>query len=77
MTAVWLETRDPARNRRRLYAITVAPTLLGRWAVVRAWGRIGRPGTVREDGFATAEQAASAGAKLTRRKERRGYRAPR
>jgi hypothetical protein len=48
MRAVWLERRDPARNVARFYAITVAPTLFGPWVLVREWGRIGQPGTVRE-----------------------------
>ena len=48
MTPVYLERREPARNRLRFYAILVTPTLFGAWALVREWGRIGQPGTVRE-----------------------------
>ena len=76
MSAVWLEKRDPARNLARFYAITVTPTLFGEWALVREWGRIGQPGTVREEWFETAELAETAGLKLIRRKERRGYAKP-
>ena len=51
MTSIHLERREPARNRQRFYAITVTRTLFGSWALVREWGRIGPPGTVREMGF--------------------------
>jgi predicted DNA-binding WGR domain protein len=53
MTPIHLERREPARNRLRFYAITVTRTLFGSWAMVREWGRIGRPGTVREMWFET------------------------
>lgn len=69
------ERREPARNRRRFYAITVTRTLFGSWALVREWGRIGQPGTVRETGFATETAAIQAGTAMRQRKERRGYRA--
>ena len=49
---IYLERREPARNRQRFYAILVTPTLFGAWAMVREWGRIRPPGTVRETGFA-------------------------
>ena len=76
MSAVRLERREPARNRMRFYAVAVTPTLFGAWALVREWGRLGQPGTVREDWFATAELAEDAGPRLIRRKERRGYKQP-
>ena len=44
---LYLEKRIPARNQKRFYTITVTPTLFGSWAMVREWGRIGQPGTVR------------------------------
>jgi len=51
MIPIRLERREPARNIQRFYAITVTRTLFGSWAIVREWGRIGQPGTVREMGF--------------------------
>lgn len=71
---VYLEKRDPAHNQHRFYGILLAPTLLGTWAVIREWGRIGQPGTVRESWFETEALARAAGLKLQDRKERRGYR---
>ena len=44
MTPIQLERREPAGNRMRFYAITVTRTLFDGWALVRKWGRIGRPG---------------------------------
>ena len=75
MTPIHLERREPARNRQRFYAITVTRTLFDGWAVVREWGRIGQPGTVRETEFETEAEARAAGEQVRQRKEKRGYRA--
>ena len=75
ITSIRLERREPARNRLRFYTITVTRTLFDGWAVVREWGRIGQPGTVRETWFETESAAIEAGAKVRQRKEKRGYRA--
>ena len=72
---LYLEKRIPARNQKRFYTITVTPTLFGSWALVREWGRIGQPGTVRETWFAMEGEAWAAGEQWRQRKERRGYRA--
>ena len=75
MTSIHLERREPARNRMRFYAIIVTRTLFGSWAMVREWGRIGQPGTVRETWFETEAAAVEAGMKVRQRKEKRGYHA--
>ena len=75
MTPLRLERREPACNRQRFYAITVTRTLFDDWALVREWGRIGQPGTVRETWFETEAAAHEAGAQVRQRKEKRGYRA--
>ena len=75
MTSIYLERREPARNRQRFYAITVTRTLFGSWAMVREWGRIGQPGTVMETWFETEGEAWAAGERWRERKEKRGYRA--
>ena len=72
---LYLEKRIPARNQKRFYTITVTPTLFGSWTLVREWGRIGQPGTVRETEFETEGEAWAAGAQVRQRKEKRGYRA--
>ena len=74
MTPLRLERRELARNRMRFYAITVTRTLFGSWTLVREWGRIGQPGTVRETWFETENAAIEAGEQVRQRKEKRGYR---
>ena len=75
MTPIHLEQREPTRNRQRFYAITVTRTLFDGWAMVREWGRIGQPGTVRETWFETEDEAWAVGEQLRQRKVKRGYRA--
>jgi predicted DNA-binding WGR domain protein len=75
MMIAYLEKVEPKQRMLRFYALRVAPTLFGEWTLVREWGRIGSPGTVRLDWFDSASQAEAAGRKLGRQKERRGYRA--
>jgi len=75
MMIAYLERVEPKQRMLRFYALHVAPTLFGEWALVREWGRIGSPGTVRLDWFDSESAAEAAGRKLGREKERRGYRA--
>jgi predicted DNA-binding WGR domain protein len=68
-----LTRKNPAKNMRRFYALHIAPTLFGEWALVIEFGRIGSPGAVRQKVFASADAAEAA---LTERKTvkiRRGY----
>lgn len=73
MSTLYLERRDIERNMARFYAVTVTPTLFGEWAVVREWGRIGSPGTVREERYESEQEAVVARDKLGEAKSRRGY----
>jgi len=75
LTSISLERRVAARNQQRFYTIRVVKTRFGAWAMVREWGRIGPPGTVRETWFDTESAAIEAGAQLRQRKEKRGYHA--
>jgi predicted DNA-binding WGR domain protein len=74
MNLAYLERRDPAANMARFYAASIVPTLFGDWALVREWGRIGSPGTVRADWFAAEHDAVAAGENLVEAKRRRGCR---
>ncbi len=73
MSGLYLEKRIPTQNQHRFYSICVTRTLLGSLALLRAWGRIGHPGTVREKWFATKSEADAAGEQWRQRKEKRGY----
>jgi predicted DNA-binding WGR domain protein len=75
VTTIHLERRELARNRRRFQAIIITPTLFGSWALIREWGRIVQPGTVREMWYETEGDAWAAGEQWRIRKEKRGYRA--
>jgi predicted DNA-binding WGR domain protein len=68
-----LTRSKPSSNVHRFYAVHIAPTLFGQWGVVTEWGRIGSPGTVREQLFETEPAAQAALTKRLRIKTRRGY----
>jgi predicted DNA-binding WGR domain protein len=69
-----LEHRDPERRMARFYTMHLAPTLFGGWDLVREWGRIGSPGTVRIDPFETLEESERALRRsIEKQKRKRGY----
>ena len=74
MTALTLTRQEPHKNMARFYRLDVQPDLFGGWTLWREWGRMGHAGTVRHDGFASAQAAEEARNKLTIQKEKRGYR---
>ena len=57
----------------RFYQATVQRDLFGAWTVIREWGRIGSPGRVRIDAYASRDQAVLALGRLHQAKCRRGY----
>jgi predicted DNA-binding WGR domain protein len=56
-----------------LYQLFVAQGLLGEWSLIREWGRVGSPGTVRKEWFATEEEAITARQTLYYAKQKKGY----
>ena len=69
------ESRDPARNRARFYALSVELTLFGEPVCVRRFGRIGaRRGRVLIGLHATREAALAELARLIGSRLKRGYR---
>lgn len=77
MDHVYLEKRQPAVNMHRFYQMFITPGLLGEWSLVREWGRVGSPGTVRKDWFESEADAVAAGQKLLEAKLKKGYLAKR
>ena len=69
-----LERRDRERRMARFYAMHLAPTLFGGWDLVREWGRIGSPGTLRIDPFETLKESERVLRRLEKQKPKRGYR---
>jgi predicted DNA-binding WGR domain protein len=74
MTTITLKRIDQQRNMSRFYKLDVQPTLLGGWSLIREWGRIGRPGTVRIEAHVTRGLADIALIATWARKRGRGYR---
>ena len=68
-----LERRDRERRMARFYAMHLAPTLFGGWDLVREWGHIGSPGTLRIDPFETLEESERALRRIEKQKRKRGY----
>jgi len=69
----FLSRSEPPRNVNRFYLVNVTQTLFGEWTVMREWGRIGSPGTLRLHTFTRQHEAQKAQRKSIERKLRRGY----
>jgi predicted DNA-binding WGR domain protein len=74
MTGIYLVHHEPDKNMHRFYQMYVTPGIFDNWSLVREWGRVGSPGTVRKDWFDSKEEAAAAGEKLSDVKRKKGYR---
>ena len=68
-----LVRRDPERRMARFYTMHSVPTLFGGWDLVREWGHIGSPGTMRITPFETLEDSARALRRIEKQKRKRGY----
>jgi predicted DNA-binding WGR domain protein len=74
MRPIYLERHESDKNLHRFYQLHVTPGIFGDWALVREWGRVGSPGTVRKDWFASEDEAIAAGEALRVNKAKNGYR---
>lgn len=73
MKPVFLERHDPVLNMHRFYHLWIMEGIL-EWSLVKEWGRLGSPGTVRCEWFESADAAEQACQQLLRQKWRKGYR---
>jgi predicted DNA-binding WGR domain protein len=73
MNHIYLVRHDAAKNMHRFYQMFVAQGILGEWSLIREWGRVGSPGTVRKDWFETEEEAITARQTLYDAKQKKGY----
>lgn len=73
MQPIFLHRIEPAVNMRRFYTLEVCPTLLGSWALIRRWGRIGSSGQSQEIWYDSESTARRAGEQICLKKLRRGY----
>jgi predicted DNA-binding WGR domain protein len=70
---IQLTRSKPTSNLHRFYSLHLAPTLFGECALIAEWGRVGSPGTVREQVFQTEQSAEAALIKRVTAKTKRGY----
>lgn len=66
----------PEANMARYYMVGIESSLFGDVAVVRRWGRIGKPCRVRIDLYRTRGEAEVARARIMRAKLAKGYGSP-
>ena len=71
---VRFECIEPEADRRRFYDLCWQPTLFGEGALVRTWGRLGRPGTTRASFYHDRDQALREIRQTIRRRLQHGYR---
>jgi predicted DNA-binding WGR domain protein len=64
---------DPSRNMARYYVLSIEPSLFGDAALIREWGRPGRPGQRRVELYENRSCAMEALETWLQRKRRRGY----
>ncbi|MGZ4972871.1 MAG: WGR domain-containing protein [Limisphaerales bacterium] len=74
MNSIYMERHDTKNNMHRFYQMFVTPGLFDDWSLVKEWGRVGSPGTVRKDWFDSEEAAAIASLKIRKSKIQKGYR---
>ena len=70
---VTLRNIDPANNRWRFYSVAIGRTLFGDLSITREWGRIGSPGRIAVESFASEEEARRAEQQTIRLRARHGY----
>lgn len=73
MNRAYLVKVNDSLNQKRFYSIHVTKTIFEDWAVIREWGRIGSPGTVREEWFEDEPQALKKANSIVKHRVRRGY----
>ncbi|OAI18266.1 polymerase [Methylomonas koyamae] len=73
MNHVYLERHDDNDNMHRFYQMFVTPGLFDDWSLIKEWGRVGSPGTVRKEWFDCEKAAVLAGQKIKNNKVKKGY----
>ncbi|MDT4332936.1 WGR domain-containing protein [Methylomonas sp. MV1] len=73
MNHLYLERHDTENNMHRFYQMFVTPGLFDDWSLIKEWGRVGSPGTVRKEWYDCEEAAVLAGQKIKNNKVKKGY----
>ncbi|MDH5179961.1 MAG: WGR domain-containing protein [Gammaproteobacteria bacterium] len=69
-----MQTQAMADKPPRYYQLNIQEDLIDGWTLVREWGQQGSPGRVKQDHFATLEQAVNACMSVRDAQIQRGYR---
>lgn len=72
---VYLQRPSPVTGVVLFYSLQIQRDLLGRWHVIREWGRSGSPGTVRQNPYDAYEVALEAMLALEAQLLDKGYQA--
>ena len=70
---VTLSNIDPATNRWRFYSVVIGRLLFGDWSITREWDRIGSPGPIAVESFASEEEARRPEQQTVLLRARHGY----
>ena len=73
MNHLYMERHDDKDNMHRFYQMFVTPGLFDDWSLIKEWGRVGSPGTVRKEWYDCEEAALLAGQKIKNNKVKKGY----
>jgi predicted DNA-binding WGR domain protein len=73
MNHLYMERHDDKDNMHRFYQMFVTPGLFDDWSLIKEWGRVGSPGTVRKEWFTTEQEAELASQKISSKKIKKGY----
>jgi len=71
MNHLYRERHDTENNMHRFYQMFVTPGFFDDWSLIKEWGRVGSPGTVRKEWLDTQEEAIVAGNKCARQNVKR------
>ncbi|MEO5378937.1 MAG: WGR domain-containing protein [Magnetococcus sp. DMHC-6] len=69
----YLQRLNPANGLICYYSLQIQRDLLGRWQVIREWGKSGSPGTLRRSPYDTHAQAVDALRSLRDQLTQKGY----
>jgi predicted DNA-binding WGR domain protein len=64
---------EPAKNRWRFYSVAIGRTLFRYWSITSEWCRIGSPGRIAVESFASEEEARRGQQQTIRLRTRHGY----
>ena len=74
MNSIYMERHNTKNNMYRFYQMFVTPGLFDDWSLIKEWGRVDSPGTVRKEWCITEQEAELTSQKLSSKKMKNGCR---